>query len=201
MPVSAATLKLLMDAGVTGDALVAIVASIDDDCRVEVGWKSGGQSDAHERRKAWDREYRAKRRAEKSGGNRVDESPPKERPPIPPKEITPPVPSEPNFSSKRKTARSAEPEGFAEWYGGYPRKVGRFDAAKAYGKAAKEVPRDRLLETRDLYAARMAGRDPEYIKHPATWLNKRCWEDEEANRNGGRTDIEAQLAILHAPSA
>jgi hypothetical protein len=24
--------------------------------------------------------------------------------------------------------------------------------------------------------------DPQYIKHPATWLNKECWNDEVAKK-------------------
>lgn len=88
--------------------------------------------------------------------------------------------SEAKASSPRRAA-SREPEGFAEWYEAYPKHVERKEAAKAYEKAAKEVPRERLLEAAKRYAERMRGREPEFVKHPSTWLNKGCWDDEEMN--------------------
>jgi hypothetical protein len=30
------------------------------------------------------------------------------------------------------------------------------------------------------YAAKVAGQDPKFTKHPATWLNAECWTDEPA---------------------
>ena len=35
-----------------------------------------------------------------------------------------------------------------------------------------------LIEATKHYAAQMAGKDSQYIKHPATWLNGKCWLDE-----------------------
>jgi hypothetical protein len=34
------------------------------------------------------------------------------------------------------------------------------------------------------YAAVMTGKDPRYVKHPTTWLNKGCWTDEHAEPGG-----------------
>jgi hypothetical protein len=34
------------------------------------------------------------------------------------------------------------------------------------------------------YAAVMTGKDPRYVKHPTTWLNKGCWTEEHAERAG-----------------
>jgi hypothetical protein len=30
----------------------------------------------------------------------------------------------------------------------------------------------------------MTGKDPRYVKHPTTWLNKGCWTDEHAEPGG-----------------
>jgi hypothetical protein len=36
-------------------------------------------------------------------------------------------------------------------------------------------------ESSKRYAAAQDGKDPTYIKHPATWLNGKCWLDEPAH--------------------
>ena len=69
---------------------------------------------------------------------------------------------------------------FDEWYATYPRKKGRGAAAKAYAKARKQATADQLTD--GLAAAvtdwtRRATK-PEYIPHPATWLNQQRWLDE-----------------------
>lgn len=88
------------------------------------------------------------------------------------------------------TARVAKPTGkaamtadqrdrFGRFYAAYPRKTGRQDAERAF---AKINPDDDLLA--EILAAlareKAAGKhaDRQYIKHPATWLNKGCWTDE-----------------------
>jgi hypothetical protein len=81
--------------------------------------------------------------------------------------LTPPEPR-----SKRK---GTEPtEGFLKFWEAYPRKT-------AKGQALKVWPGDELT---DRILAALAWQvptwgDPTYIKHPATWLNAKCWEDEK----------------------
>lgn len=76
---------------------------------------------------------------------------------------------------------SAESNGFAEFWQQYPKKVVKSDALKAWRKLK---PGGRLLA--DMMAAlekQRASADwikdgGQFIPHPATWLNKRRWEDE-----------------------
>lgn len=78
-------------------------------------------------------------------------------------------------AAKKKTA---EPEGFAEWYGAFPLHKSRAAAVKAYRAALKKVSGDVLLDGAKAYAAERNGQPAKFTKHPATWLNEECWLDE-----------------------
>ena len=71
-------------------------------------------------------------------------------------------------------------EEFDNWYQHYPRKVSRGAAEDPFGKARVDggVSLEILIEATKHYAAQMAGKDSQYIKHPATWLSGKCWLDE-----------------------
>lgn len=70
---------------------------------------------------------------------------------------------------------------FLEWYSGYPVKKSKGAARKAYKTARKKVDAQTLLTARDAFVRLMTAQrvDKDYIKHPSTWLNGECWEDEE----------------------
>jgi hypothetical protein len=74
------------------------------------------------------------------------------------------------------------PSGFAEFYRVYPLHVARGAAERAYRRIIKngEATEADLLAGAMRYAAAQDGKDRTYIKHPATWLNSRCWLDEPA---------------------
>lgn len=59
----------------------------------------------------------------------------------------------------------------------YPRKVGKIAARKAWDKAR---PTPELFEQmkRTLAWQTQQWTDPQYIPHPATWLNQGRWDDE-----------------------
>ena len=68
--------------------------------------------------------------------------------------------------------------GFDAFYAVYPRHVGRKAAEAAHAKAVKGG-----ADPRQIIAGAERYRDdpnrlPEFTKHPATWLNKGCWDDE-----------------------
>ncbi len=68
----------------------------------------------------------------------------------------------------------------AEWYGAYPRHVGRQEALRAYRRAvANGAPQDDLLRAARHLAdwVRASGQEQEYIQHPATCLNSGRWRD------------------------
>ena len=73
-----------------------------------------------------------------------------------------------------------EHHGFAEFYRVFPRHVARGAAERAYRRIIKngEATEAELLAGAMRYAAVQDGKDPNYVKHPATWLNGKCWRDE-----------------------
>lgn len=94
---------------------------------------------------------------------------------------SPPLPSPPKSRrNPRITAETAQlyDLDFETWYRAYPKRKGKDDACRAYRKARTTgVTRERLLASVQSYIVEMGGRE-QFIKHPATWLNKGCWEDE-----------------------
>lgn len=71
-----------------------------------------------------------------------------------------------------------DPE-FEVFWEAYDYKVGREAAHKAW-KRMHPTERESARKQAPLYAA--ATPDKKYRKHPATWLNGRCWEDEIVDR-------------------
>lgn len=82
----------------------------------------------------------------------------------------------------------SEPQGFTEFYEVYPRKVGRRAAVKAYRSALNRAPPEAIFAGVRRYAAARKDQDPQFTKHPATWLNADGWLDEEtqAHDTGNR---------------
>lgn len=67
---------------------------------------------------------------------------------------------------------------FAAFWQAYPRKTGKGQARKAWATARRRgVPPENLIRGAQRYAED-PNRDPAYTKHPATWLNGECWDDE-----------------------
>ena len=67
---------------------------------------------------------------------------------------------------------------FANWYQGYPKKVGRGQALKAYRAARKLATAEAIQAGMAKYRATLNGTEMRFVKHPATWLNGQCWLDE-----------------------
>jgi hypothetical protein len=91
-------------------------------------------------------------------------------------------PSEEGRKEKRKPpaprADAAE-SAFAEFFAAYPRRVAKEAARKAWSRAIEGgAEPERLIAGAKRYAVERAGQEPRYTKHPATWLNAGCWEDE-----------------------
>src|SRR6185436_13576404 len=62
----------------------------------------------------------------------------------------------------------------------YPRKKGKAAALKALGRVRKTlaVPWEQLIFAARRYAEQTKSTEPKYVKHPASWLNAGCWDDE-----------------------
>lgn len=70
-------------------------------------------------------------------------------------------------------ALTSPSQAFTQFWTAYPRKTGK-------GQAMKAWPGDDLLPAILAALAWQAPTwDPKFTKHPATWLNARCWEDEK----------------------
>lgn len=76
-------------------------------------------------------------------------------------------------------------ESFDAWWNEYPRKISKGAAYKKYNSllAEKKTTIDELLKGARKYATycKENKTEPNYIKHPATWLNQECWCDEYAS--------------------
>jgi hypothetical protein len=69
---------------------------------------------------------------------------------------------------------------FETFWRAFPKKVGRLKAEKIYTTIvkAKNATPEELLAGAMRYAAERAGQDPQYTRHPTTWLNAGGWLDE-----------------------
>ena len=80
-----------------------------------------------------------------------------------------------------------------------PKKISKAAAKKAFMSAIKKIDLNTILEGITRYANETNGRESQFIKHPATWLNQECWSDEKgANGDGGSRLADGRAAILHA---
>lgn len=69
-------------------------------------------------------------------------------------------------------------DGFDAFWEKVPRKVAKGGARKAFKAALKKATLDQIVCGMVEYAASVKGKDPQYIAHPATWLNQERWQDE-----------------------
>lgn len=67
---------------------------------------------------------------------------------------------------------------FADWYAGYPRKVGKGQALRAYRSARKKTDASTLSAAVLEQTPTLMAKGKEFCPHPASWLNGERWEDE-----------------------
>jgi hypothetical protein len=88
---------------------------------------------------------------------------------------------------------------FQDWYVGYPRKIARKVAERAWNRLTlpdRQAAIDALPD--HLRHWRIKGTEVDYIPHPGTWLNQRRWEDELP---GARTQKPADVSAPTPPLA
>ena len=67
---------------------------------------------------------------------------------------------------------------FEEFWGLYPRKVAKPNALKAYLKSRKKgATHAEIIDGLRKYITSVAGKDPVYIAHGASWINAERWND------------------------
>jgi hypothetical protein len=85
------------------------------------------------------------------------------------KENTPSSPAKPSMD-------------FDTFWAAYPRKKGKIAGRKAFDKALKITTLEQLLIGIELLKIETAGKEPDFIPHPATWLNDGRWDDEPSKQ-------------------
>ena len=86
---------------------------------------------------------------------------------------------------------------FEKWWRVYPKRVAKEEARKAYDEVPASVDYSTRVAGAARYAREREGKDPQFTKHPATWLRKGCWADYEhpqARANGAEGQSEALAA-------
>jgi hypothetical protein len=100
-----------------------------------------------------------------------------------------PVSNTPESKNEKpsKTGSASPPEdGFLEFWGAYDYKKGKPNAMRAW-KRLSQSDREAAIAGIAPYKASVS--DPQYTKHPATYLNGRAWEDDHTKRGGGPAPI------------
>lgn len=133
---------------------------------------------AIEARKAKDRE---RKKAPRNSTESVEPMESAEGPlPLPPSPQTPQPPTPTPGDISTRAMREREEAAFGRFWSGYPRKIGKADARKAFAKAWRKLPPmdEEPILTGGLERAKAAWTDAQFIPHAATWLNGERWQDE-----------------------
>jgi len=80
-----------------------------------------------------------------------------------------------------KKGKPKAPEAdFETWWKQYPRHVAKGAAEKVYKRivASGKASVADLMAGALRYAAEREGQEPQFTKHPSTWLSGACWADE-----------------------
>lgn len=127
---------------------------------------------------------------------RIASVPPQNLHPTPADPAPEPTTNRPDPSLNRRAIAAA----FDEWWKHYPLKKAKGAARPAFEKALKKVTLEVLIAGADSYATDPA-RDPDFTKHPKTWLNGECWEDqpEQERRRSKAVNAAERFAERHSP--
>lgn len=93
---------------------------------------------------------------------------------------------------------NAQASSFEEFWQSYPRRVGKADAERAFDKhdCAKLLPQILTAIRKCKISADWTKDAGQFIPHPATWLNRRGWDDEllpARNGNSIRENIKPHI--------
>ncbi|WP_313760188.1 DUF1376 domain-containing protein [Rhizobium sp.] len=77
----------------------------------------------------------------------------------------------------RSKKKALEAEFNETFWPAYPRKVEKKDALRAFLKARSTVSLDTIMAGLRVFASKVAGKDQEFIRHAATFLNGESWNN------------------------
>lgn len=80
--------------------------------------------------------------------------------------------------NRRCTSGGGDDQLFERFWQAYPRRTAKGHARKAWRAALKKVDAESLILKTSQFAKQQAGKEPQFIPHPASWLNAERWEDE-----------------------
>jgi hypothetical protein len=80
-------------------------------------------------------------------------------------------------NSHPKDVNESQAVQFAEFWKAYPKKKDKGAAERAFKRAIQNATFAQIMSAVAKYALEQI--EPQYRKHPATWLNARAWEDEQ----------------------
>lgn len=168
----AIVIQELANAGVTGDALVRIISAIEQVTNVTPNVREQSVTPS-----AW----RMRKRRERLKKEREQQASQVASPVTNKAELrdidnnTNPTGLDKSISPKR----NAYPSQFEEIWNLFPRKVGKDDAFRSWKKNRGRIEHEALKTAISKHAALVAGKEKQFIPHPATWLNDGRWQDEE----------------------
>jgi len=90
--------------------------------------------------------------------------------------------------SKSAAADAIETEFLETFWPIYPRKEDKKDALQAFRKARKKVDLETIMESLNRYSRKIEGKDRQYIRTPARFLNAEAWLD-------GSDEIPASMPV------
>lgn len=87
---------------------------------------------------------------------------------------------------------------FEEFWGLYPRRVGKGKAEASFIKALKQSPFSQIMHGLRQQIAYLESKPMDLRPHPTTWLNQKRWLDDPQpiQRNGRRTIADAARDFL-----
>jgi hypothetical protein len=84
--------------------------------------------------------------------------------------------------------------GFEEFWVNCPKKVAKEKARKAHAAAIKRgADPAKIIAAIKRYAIERAGQDPTFTKHPTTWLDDGCYDDEASSAGGTMIDQDGNV--------
>ncbi len=109
----------------------------------------------------------------------------------------------PKHPTRRKPKKPDEPDSnFEAFWSAYPKPVAKPAALKAWQAAVKRASPEDILAGVQRYAEERDGEDPQFTKHPATYLANDCWLDPpkqpHARRRNGGDAVMAAMQAAHA---
>ena len=102
--------------------------------------------------------------------------------------------------SSKKEKSSAKEEQFEEFWEHYPRKVNKQKAKTLFFQNLHKVWFDKLLDWAKKYAEQVKQKwtEQKFIKHPTTWLNNWCWEDEYDIKDDDEIKKERMVELMNS---